>query len=186
MHRAAAPDFALLNPGYVCSSALRAGEMFAQARLDLIVGVGRAEFHILHPGFAQGFFFDCVARGGGALIVTLALILDRQEWPSAAIDNEDVNALAVDRVKRVLLARSQNFAKAGLREDAITCALGGDLLFDDGEDTIFRRAKHALLLECAGHDGVQLLPDIGQVGPLLPVLARPRGLEPLLSPCKPR
>ena len=40
-------------------------------------GVPCHDFVIADPGFAQGFLLDCVARGGGALVVAGALVFER-------------------------------------------------------------------------------------------------------------
>ena len=126
---------------------LHPSEVFAQTRPYLITCVGGTAFHIRHPRFAQSLLFDSVPSRGCTLIMTVALILDSQAWPSTSINNEDIDALAINGPKRILTARSKYFAKAGLRENAITRTLCSDLLFDNGEDTILRSAKHALLLE---------------------------------------
>ncbi len=58
---------------------------------------------MLHPGFAQGLFFDGIPRRRRALVVTVALIFNGQNRPAACIDNKNVGALAVDRMKCVLI-----------------------------------------------------------------------------------
>ena len=56
-----------------------------------------------HAGFAQRLFFDGIPRRRHLLIMTLALIFDSQDRPAAAIDNKNVGAFAVYRMKCVLI-----------------------------------------------------------------------------------
>jgi hypothetical protein len=121
--------------------------MFADTRSNVVVAVDWMNFKVPHPGFAQRLFLDGVPGRRRVLVMTAALIFDRQDRPAAAVDDKNVGALAVDRMKRVLIGRLENFAKACLREDAVTSAQCRHLVFDDFEDAIFGQAQDPLLLE---------------------------------------
>mgnify|MGYP001545422619 CR=1 FL=1 len=64
--------------------------------------VALENFDISHTGLAQGFFFDGVASSGGAAIMALTLMFDRQNRPPALINDEDIDPLAVDRMQCVV------------------------------------------------------------------------------------
>jgi hypothetical protein len=149
-------------------------ELFADARSDLLGTVTWKDFHIANAGFAEGFFLDRVPGCRGPLIMLLALIFHGYNRPATLIDNKDVDPLAVDRAKPIIVndraktvhppRRCENFSKAGLREDAISSARCRYVGFDDLKSLIFRCVKQSSSFERSRHHGVQLLPDIFQVG----------------------
>ncbi len=58
---------------------------------------------MLHPGFAQGLFLDGIPSHRCVLVMTFALIFDREDRPTASVDHKNVGSLAVYRMKRILI-----------------------------------------------------------------------------------
>ncbi len=116
-------------------------ELFAHARSNLLGAIGREHFDVTDAGLAEGFLLDGISGCRRTLEVPTALVFDSHHRPAALIDNEDVDSLAVDRAKRILVLRGENFSKADLGEDVMTPPRCRYVLFDDFEDSIFRVVK---------------------------------------------
>jgi hypothetical protein len=85
----------------------------------LFGAISRGEFDISYASLAEGFLLDRIPGRRGALVMPVALIFDGGYRPTTRINNENVDPLAVDRVKGILIRRPEDFPEASLREDAI-------------------------------------------------------------------
>ena len=79
-------------------------ELSAETRSNVLVAIGWINFKMPHAGFAQRLFFDGIPRRRRLLIMTLALIFDSEDRPTAAVDHKNVGSLAVYRMKCGLIA----------------------------------------------------------------------------------
>lgn len=108
------------------------------------------------PALCSASLLDGIPRRRRVSIVPLALIFDGEDRPAAAVDDENIRALAVDRMERVAIGRLQNFAKTCLRENAMTFADGGHLVLDDLENAIFGSTEDPLLVKRRSLNRVEL------------------------------
>lgn len=138
-------------------------KQFANAIAKLLLAVARDHFNIANAGPPQRFLLDRVAGGCSALVVPLALNLDGEGGPAAAIDDKDIDTLGIDGSKRIGTRRLQNFAKTRLCESTMSHPRRGHLALDNPEHFVLGPVHDPALLKCSLHDGVQLHADIGQI-----------------------
>ena len=77
----------------------------------MLGAISRGDFDIPDASLAEGFLLDRISGRRDALVMPVALIFDSCYRPATLIDNENVDPLAVDRVRGILIRRPEDFPR---------------------------------------------------------------------------
>ncbi|MCU0837796.1 MAG: hypothetical protein MUE49_03620 [Rhodospirillales bacterium] len=90
--------------------------MVPHSAANLVGSVGFANFEITDAGLTQSLLLHRVPARRVALVVAPALVFNGEDGPTVRVNNQHVDALAIDRTKRIVLWRFKDLTEACLRK----------------------------------------------------------------------
>jgi hypothetical protein len=113
----------------------------------LLGAIVRSDFDVPDAGLAERFLLHRISGCRSTLVMTVALIFDSGYRPATLVYDEDVDSLGIDRVKRILIRRHQDFPEASLREDSVASTRCRYIGLYDLERLVFGPVKQPPLFE---------------------------------------